>query len=346
VATMHGIVKERPEYGAVWHDNLPVPSYGPDEMLVKVKAAAICGTDLHIYRWNAWSAKRLKLPMIFGHEFAGEVVAVGDQVKRFKPGDRVSGETHIGCETCRMCMTGNIHNCEAMKILGVHVPGCFAEYIAVPEMCGWHLDPALTYEQGALLEPMGVAMHAIEMAEVGGRDVLVLGAGPIGLMAAGICHVWGANQVIVSEPVLERLKIAATMGATKMIQAGKEDVPAIVMALTGGKGVDVVLEYSGSPKAIDDGFASLAKGGKVVFAGLPDEKVPIDISDSIIYKEATITGVTGRLMYKTWFECQKVLRSGKFSLDPVIGGRFAMKDFPAAFAAGLGGAPGKMLLIP
>jgi threonine 3-dehydrogenase len=193
---------------------------------------------------------------------------------------------------------------------------------------------------------MGVAMHAIEMAEVGGRDVLILGAGPIGLMAAGICSVWGANQVIVSEPVPDRLKIAARMGATRLVDPGNESLPGVVTDLTGGKGADVVLEYSGSPHAIDDGFASLAKGGKVVFAGLPDEKVPIDISDSIIYKEANITGVTGRLMYRTWFDCQRVLTSGKFDLEPVIGGRYSMRDFESAFCAALAGAPGKLLLIP
>jgi len=343
---MKGIVKVGPVPGATWREDLPQPRPGEGEILVRVKAAAICGTDLHIYNWTPWAEKRIKPPMVFGHEFSGEVVEVGPGVKRVKPGDVVAGETHIGCGICRQCNTGNVHICEQMKIIGVHTSGCFAEYIAVPEGCAWVLDKSMSFEHGALLEPMGVAMHGVEAAVVGGKDVLVLGCGPIGLMGVGICRVFGADKIIASEPFMRKLELAVTMGATLTVQAGKEDVVAVVKNATSGRGVDVVIDYSGNEQAINDGLAALAKGGRMVLVGLPDRRISLDLVDGIIYKEATVIGVTGRTMYGTWYECRRVLDSGRFELEPVIGGRYPLKEFDKAFALLMGGAPGKMLLIP
>lgn len=346
MTTMKGVLKKEPAPGASWAEDLPIPVPGDGEILVRIKAAAICGTDLHIYGWTPWAQTRIETPMVFGHEFAGEIVQVGTGVKRFKVGQRVAGETHIGCGECFQCLTGNMHICESMKIIGVHVPGSFAEYIAMPETCAWELDETLSYEEGAFLEPMGVAMHGIQAAPVGGQNVVILGCGPIGLMATGIAKAQGANQIICSDIAEAKLEVAKTMGATITVNSMKDDLASIVVEATQGRGADVVIDYSGNGGAIADGLKSLKKGGRMVLVGLPDKPVQLDLVDGIIYKEATLVGVTGRTMYGTWFECEKLLKSGKIDLAPVVGGRFAMKDYEKAFDAIKSRMPGKMLLIP
>jgi threonine 3-dehydrogenase len=343
---VRGIVKETFVRGAALRSDLPDPRPGEGEILVKVHASAICGTDLHIYNWNAWAQARVRPPMVFGHEFAGEIVETGPCAHRFKTGDRIAGETHIACGSCRQCLTGNAHNCESMKIIGVHTPGAFAEYISIPETCGWKLDDSLSYEEGACLEPMGVGMHGIEAAKVGGKDIVILGAGPIGLMAVGIARVHGARHVVVSEPVQERLNAAGKWGATHLVQPDSEDLKAAVMDVTSGAGADVVIDYSGSARAIQTGFSLIRKGGMVVLVGLPSEPVVIDATDSVIYKEAWITGVTGRTMYGTWFECQKVMESGRFDLSQIIAAKYSFDDFERAFEDAIGGIPGKVILLP
>ncbi|MDP2857169.1 MAG: L-threonine 3-dehydrogenase [Bacillota bacterium] len=343
---MKGIVKESFARGAALRRDLPDPRPGEGEVVVKVEAAAICGTDLHIYNWSPWAQARVKPPMVFGHEFAGKVVETGPYVRRFKTGDRVAGETHIACGECRQCLTGNAHNCENMKIIGVHTPGAFADYICIPETCGWHLDEALSYEEGACLEPMGVAMHGLEAARVGGKDIVILGAGPIGLMAVGIARAHGARRVIVSEPVQARLDAAGRWGATHTVRPDREDLKAVVMDVTSGAGADAVIDYSGSPRAIQAGFSLIRKGGTVVLVGLPSEPIVIDVSDSVIYKEAWITGVTGRTMYGTWLECQKVLDSGHFNIGQIIAARYPFNEFESAFEDAINGIPGKVILVP
>ncbi len=343
---MKGIVKESFVRGATLRHDLPDPCPGEGEILVKVKATAICGTDLHIYNWNPWAQARVRPPMVFGHEFAGEVIEVGPCAGRFRTGDRVAGETHIACGRCRQCLTGNAHNCENMKIIGVHAPGAFADYICIPETCGWRLDDGLSYEEGACLEPMGVAMHGVEAARVGGKNLVILGAGPIGLMAAGIARTHGARQIIVSEPVQARLEAAGKWGATRLVRPDREDLKAAVMELTSGAGADVVIDYSGSPRAIESAFSVIRKGGMVVLVGLPSEPISIDVSDSVVYKEAWITGVTGRKMYGTWFECQKVLQSGRFDLRQIIAARYPFDEFERGFEDAIHGIPGKVVLLP
>lgn len=342
---MKAIVKPAAAPGAVFQD-VPVPAIGEEDLLVKVRAAAICGTDLHIIHWTPWAQKRVLPPMVFGHEFAGEVVAAGAAVRRFKIGDRVAGETHIPCGSCRQCLTGNAHICESMKIIGVHVPGAFAEYIAIPQACAWPLSDEISFEQGAFLEPMGVAMHGVEAAgNLGGKDVLLLGCGPIGVMGTAIAKSRGANQVICTDLAPAKLDLARKMGATLTLQAQSPVVEA-VMQSTHGEGAGVVIDYSGSGQAIADGLRALKKGGVMVLVGLPSGPVSLDLSDGVIYKEARLVGVTGRTMYGTWFECEKALRAGKIDLGPVVGGTYALGDFEEAFEAIDRQTPGKMLLIP
>jgi Threonine dehydrogenase and related Zn-dependent dehydrogenases len=343
---MKGILKEKPEPGAVWRENLPIPEVKDNELLVKVKATAICGTDLHIYPWNAWAQKRLTLPMVFGHEFSGEVVQVGMMVKNFKIGDRVAGETHIPCNTCYQCQTGNQHNCNDMKIIGVHAAGCFAEYISIPVECAWKLDDSLSYELGAMLEPMGVAAHGVLSGEIGGKSIAIYGCGPIGLMGVGIASACGASRIFAIDLFEEKLAVAKQMGADVTIQVGKDNAEEIIRKATGGEGVDVVVDFTGNAKAIQEGFRVLRKGGRYTMAGLPDAPVSLDLTDAIIYREATVLGITGRLMYKTWWQCNELLKSGKIDIKPVIGGIYPLKEYEKAFDALKSGAPGKMILIP
>lgn len=343
---MKGIVKELPQPGAILRDDLPIPVIRENELLVRVKAAAICGTDLHIYPWTAWAQKRLKLPMVFGHEFSGDVVAVGDTVRNFKVGDRVAGETHIPCNACYQCQTGSQHNCNDMKIIGVHTPGCFSDYIAIPVDCAWKLDDSLNYELGAMLEPMGVAAHGILSGEIGGKSLALYGCGPIGLMGVGIAAGCGASKIFAIDVFDKKLAVAKTMGADVTFNGARDDVVNEIKKATGGQGVDVVVDFSGNTRAIQEGFTVLRKGGRFTLVGLPDGAVSLDLTDAIIYKEATVLGVTGRLMYKTWWQCNDLLKSGKIDIEPVIGGVYPLKDYEQAFEALQNGAPGKMLLIP
>ncbi|WP_003542557.1 L-threonine 3-dehydrogenase [Desulfotomaculum nigrificans] len=343
---MKGVIKEKPEPGAVYREDLPIPEIKENEILVNVKATAICGTDMHIYPWTEYAQQRVTLPMVFGHEFAGEVVAVGSAVRNFKVGDRVAGETHIPCNKCYQCQTGNQHICEDMKIIGVHTPGSFAEYIAFPVDCAWKLDDSISYEVGAMLEPMGVAVHGVLSGEIGGKTAAIYGCGPIGLMGVGVAAACGASKIFAIDVFEQKLAVAKQMGADVTLRVGKDDVVKTIMEATGGQGVDVVVDFTGSPKAIQEGLKVLRKGGRFSLVGLPNGPVTLDLTDGIIYKEATMIGVTGRLMYKTWWQCNELLKSGKFDIKPVMGGIYPLKDFEKAFEDLKNGAPGKMILIP
>lgn len=343
--TMTGIFKAKPEPGAEWRTDLPIPDVGERDVLVQVKAAAICGTDLHILPWTEYAQKRVPVPMVFGHEFSGVIVETGAAVTEFKVGDRVAGETHIPCNVCYQCKTDNRHICENMKIIGVHVPGAFAEYICFPADCAYKIDGGLSYEAGAMLEPMGVAVHGIDKAQVKDQDVVIYGCGPIGLMAVGAAKVLGAKTITAIDVFDSKLVIAEKMGADFIINSRKMDAAAEVLGRV-GQGVDVVVDYTGNAQAIKSGFEMLRKGGRFVMVGLPNGDISFDFSSHIIYKEAVVIGVTGRLMYKTWEQCERILKDEQFNLFTVVGGKFAMKDFEKAFKAILDGVPGKMLLIP
>ncbi len=343
--TMYGLVKAAPAPGAEIQENLPIPSVGPRDILVKVRATAICGTDSHIMAWTPYAQQRVPTPMVFGHEFSGDVVEIGSEVTEVKVGDKVAGETHIPCNHCRMCKSNKRHICENMKIIGVHVPGAFAQYISFPVDCAFKLASDFSYETGALLEPMGVAVHGVDCGEVEGKTVVVNGCGPIGLMAVGAAKAWGAKQVIALDVIDEKLAVATEMGADVVLNSRTTDAAAEVVRLTDG-GADVALDYTGVVPAIKSLFHMITNGGRIVLVGLPNNPIELDLTSDIIYKEATVVGSTGRLMYKTWEQCIDLINSGKFNIAPVVSGKYALRDFEQAFDAIKAGKPGKMLLIP
>ena len=343
---MYGVVKEKPAPGAVWHEDLPIPKVGPRDVLVRVRATAICGTDQHIYPWTPYAQARLKLPMVFGHEFAGDIMETGSQVTEFHPGQRVAGETHIPCNKCYMCRSNRRHNCADMKIIGVHAPGSFAEYIAFPADCVYVLPDNISYEHGSMLEPMGVAVHGVSRAEVAGQTVLVYGAGPIGLMAVGAAKVMRAKKIFCADLFDAKLKVAKEVGADVVVNTKKEDLHDIIYQQTDGTGVDVVIDYTGNNQALKSGFDCLRKNGTFVVVGLPSKDTTLDWTKNIIYKEATVYGVTGRLMYETWDECIQILNSPDFKLEKMIGGIYPLKEYEKAFQDIDTGIPGKLILIP
>lgn len=345
--TMRGICKMRPAPGAEFRTDIPIPQITDDEVLIRVHATAICGTDLHIYEWNEYAANRMKnLPIVFGHETAGEIVEIGKNVTGCKLGDRISTETHIPCNHCYQCRIGNRHICENMKLFGITEPGAFAEYAPIPKDCIVHLDDAVTYEQGAMLEAMGAGVHGVEKADVKGKTVLVSGCGPIGLMVVGACRAHGAKRIIACDLFEEKLERAGTMGADVLLNSGNTDVPERVRELTGGSGADAAIDITGSGRAIVAGLRALRKAGVFVSVGLPNGEIPINLTEDIIYREIVYTGVSGRRMFETWEDCMQILKTPGFSLEPVIGGIYRLEDFEEALAAIRGGVPGKMILVP
>lgn len=344
---MHGICKMRPGVGAEFRDDLPIPEINDDEVLMKVHATAICGTDMHLYDWKEYAQARMKnLPMVFGHETAGEIVKIGKNVTGHKIGDRISVETHIPCGHCYQCETGNPHICENMRVFGVTDPGAFAEYAKVPKECIVPLDDAISYEKGAMLEAMGAGVHGVERADVKGKQVLVSGCGPIGLMAIGACKVHGAAKIIACDMFDQKLELAKEMGADLVVNSGKEDIIQAVRNATGGHGADAAIDITGNGKAINAGLKALRKGGIFVSVGLPDGEIPVNLTEDIIYREIVYTGVSGRRMFETWEDCMNILKSDGFSLAPAMGNTYKFEDFEDAFAAIRAGVPGKMILVP
>lgn len=343
---MKGLRKEKPEIGAVYREDLEMPAVGRRDILVEVKAAAICGTDQHIYHWTDYCVKQgIPIPMVFGHEFSGVVVKVGEDVTEVKVGDHVAAETHIPCNHCTMCKTDNRHICNEMKIIGVHVPGCFSDYAAIPVDCAYVIPDDMDFQYGAMLEPMGVAVHGVDEGRVADKTVVIYGCGPIGLMAVAAAKGCGAKYVIAIDVFDNKLKVAEQVGADMVVNSKTQSTHDQIFALC-PDGVDVAIDYTGNHIAIRDCFHLIRKGGRVVLVGLPNGDFSIDLSGLVIYKEATIVGVTGRRMYQTWEHCDQLLTSGAVNLEPIIGGVFPLKDYDKAFAQIFAGAPGKMLLIP
>ncbi|MGM9552919.1 MAG: L-threonine 3-dehydrogenase [Faecousia sp.] len=342
---MRGIIKAEAAAGAVYREDLPVPQVGDGDLLIRVCAAAICGTDQHIYKWNEWAQARIPVPMVFGHEFSGDIVAVGKNVSKFAVGDRVAAETHIPCGRCYQCRTGNQHNCQDMKIIGVHVPGCFADYALIPQECAWKISDKLSYRQAAMLEPMGVAVHGVYSGTVTMQKVVVLGCGPIGVMAVAAAYCGGASGVMAVDIFDDKLALAKKMGASVTVNTQKENLLDAIAAWTDGRGADVIVDYTGNVGLIEQAFDGLRKGGRFTFAGLPNKKLSLDLTNAVIYREAQMNGVTGRLMYETWYQCEELLKSPLVDFDDVIGGVYDMADYEQAFSALFAGKPGKMLLI-
>ena len=286
------------------------------------------------------------LPMVFGHETAGEIVEVGKNVTGWKVGDRISVETHIPCGPCLQCAMGNPHICDNMKLFGVTEPGAFAEYAPVPKECIVRLDDALSYEQGAMLEAMGAGVHGVEKAQVRGKTVLVSGCGPIGLMAIGACKIHGAEKIIACDLFDEKLERARTMGADITVNSRNAEALFETVRRETGSGVDAAIDVTGSGRAIVTGLRALRKAGIFVSVGLPDGEIPVNLTEDIIYREIVYTGVSGRRMFETWEDCMEILKTPGFSLDPVIGGVYNLERYEDALRAIEGGAPGKMILVP
>lgn len=345
---MRAVVKAEATAGAKFQ-KVPIPRIEPNEVLIRVKATTICGTDVHIYQWNEWSQSRIRnLPQVLGHELAGEVVAVGSSVTTVQIGDFVSCETHIPCQSCVQCMTGQMHICSNLKILGVDRDGCFAEYVAVPAIVVWKNDPAIPPEIAAAQEPLGNAVYATLVEPVTARSVLIFGDGPTGLFAAGVARAAGASQVILVGINEVRLEIARKMGADLVLDTRTDDVRKIVRERTNGIGADVVLDMVGVQTVIDMGLELVRKGGRFSAFGLPDGRVSIDLNNGVIFKGVRLYGINGRLMYETWLQVSQLLGSGRLDIRPVLTHTFALEDYAKAFDL-IGRVPiqvGKVVLVP
>ncbi|WP_202616119.1 MULTISPECIES: L-threonine 3-dehydrogenase [Sediminibacillus] len=343
--TMKALVKNQKDKGAEIQQ-VKIPSIGDREVLIKVKATSICGTDVHIYNWDEWSQSRVHPPYVFGHEFAGEVVETGSKVSKVAVGDYVSAETHIVCGHCPQCLTGKYHICENTQIIGVDRDGCFAEYVALPEDNMWKNPADMPVEIASVQEPMGNAVHTVLSGDVVGKSVAIIGCGPIGMMAVGVAKAAGASQVIAFDLNDYRLDLANQMGATTIINSSKEDPVERVKELTEGHGVDVVCEMSGHPTAINQGFKMVTNGGRVSILSLPTKPVEVDITDDIVFKGITVQGITGRKMFETWQQVSRLLDSKQVDVSPMITHHFSLEDFEKGFDLMNEGKCGKVVLHP
>ncbi|HEX4600871.1 MAG TPA: L-threonine 3-dehydrogenase [Gemmatimonadales bacterium] len=339
---MQAIVKTQRAPGLAVR-SVPKPTVGPGEVLIAVRHAGVCGTDLHIADWDAWAQGRIAPPVVVGHEFAGEIAAVGDGVAGLTVGQLVTAEGHIVCGHCLQCRTGHSHICKNTRIIGVDRDGAFAEYIAMPATNVLPLNGIPT-TVGAVMDPMGNAFHTVLSADIPGSTVFVVGCGPIGCFAVGIARAAGAAKVIASDVNAKRLALAAQMGAQVTINAATDDVVRTVLGETGGEGADVVCEMSGAPAALHQAFGAVRLGGRVQLLGIPTGAVPIDLAREIIFKGITVYGVVGRKMYETWHQMQRYLAAGLLDPRPVITHQFPLAKIDEALAAIRAGDAGKIIL--
>jgi threonine 3-dehydrogenase len=325
-----------------------IPQIKDDEVLVKVKACSICGTDVHIYTWDEWSQKRIKPPMIFGHECAGEVVEVGKYVRGIKVGDYLSAETHIPDLTCFQCQTGLQHICKNLKILGVDTNGAFAEYIVIPEVCAWKNDKSLPPEIATIQEPFGNATYTVMESNVSAKIIAIMGDGPIACFATGIAKAVGAAKIFAVGEFPFRVELLKKMGADYAYSILKTNPVEEIMQETKGEGVDVVLEMTGAQGAIDSGFQILKKGGTFTAFGIPPTKISFDLNANVIFKGSKIIGINGRKMFETWHQLANLLNSGLVDPRPVITHKFSLRDFKKGFDAILSPSKecGKVVLYP
>jgi threonine 3-dehydrogenase len=343
--TMLAVVKPEPKPGAVLRE-VKVPEIGPTDVLVRVKMASICGTDLHIYEWDRWAQHRIHPPLIPGHEFCGHVVAVGNEVTSVKEGDFVSAEMHVACGKCLQCRIGEAHICQNVKILGVDADGAFAEFVRIPESNIWKLDPAIPQEYASILDPLGNAVHTVLAGEIAAKTVAITGCGPIGLFAIAVARACGATQVFAIEVNAHRRSIAQQMKADYVLDPTTQDVKKTVLDATGGVGVDVVLEMAGHPDAIRTAFNIVRRGGRISLLGLTSKPISLNFSEDIIFKGITLQGINGRRMYQTWYQMTALLKAGKLDLHPVITDRIAMRDFSKGMERLKTGEASKILVYP
>lgn len=339
---MKALVKKSPEAG-LWMEDVPMPTVGDADLLIKVKKTAICGTDVHIYKWDAWSQRTIKTPMTIGHEFVGEIVEMGRAVQGYKIGERVSAEGHIVCGVCRACRAGKRHLCPNTRGVGVNRDGCFAEYVAVPASNAWHVHDKIPDEVAAIFDPYGNATHTALSFDMVGEDVIITGAGPIGCMAAAIARHVGARNVVITDVNDYRLELARKLGANRPVNVAREkleDVMKNELGMVGG--FDVGMEMSGSPQAFEQMLANMYNGGRIALLGILPNGAGIDW-DKVIFKGLFLKGIYGREMYETWYKMQTMLLSG-LDISPVITHRFKFDEFQKGFDAMISGQSGKVVL--
>ncbi|HEX4319659.1 MAG TPA: L-threonine 3-dehydrogenase [Acidobacteriaceae bacterium] len=338
---MKALVKSHAEKG-LWLEDIPEPEIGINDVLIRVRYAGICGTDVHIYQWDDWAQKTIKVPMAIGHEFVGEVVQVGSNVNDFFPGDIVSGEGHVVCGRCRNCMAGRRHLCANTQGVGVNRAGAFAEYISLPMTNIWRHHPGIDQEVAAIFDPFGNAVHTALSFPVLGEDVLITGAGPIGIMAIPVARHAGARHIVVTDMNPYRLDLAKKMGATLTVNPAETSLTEVQKQLGMSEGFDVGLEMSGNPIALKDMIANMSHGGKIAILGIPSKEMPMDWRQ-VIFNMITIKGIYGREMYDTWYKMSVMIESG-LDISPVITHRFEFEDFQQGFDAMISGQTGKVVL--
>jgi threonine 3-dehydrogenase len=343
--TMRAIFKTQAGKGLEMRETA-IPTIGAEDVLIKVKATSICGTDLHIYNWDPWAAGRIKPPLIVGHELCGEVVECGERVTTINVGDFVSAESHIVCGVCDLCRTGNGHICRNTQIIGVDRDGCWSDYIALPAKNAWVNPPDYPVDFAVLEENLGNAVHTAFAADLRSMKVLVTGCGPVGLMTIAVAKAIGARAVYATDISPYRLDLARKVGADLACNPKTDDVPSLIRDATRGDGVDVLLEMSGAPSAIQQGFDLLKYGGKAALLGLPSSPFPFDLANDIIFKGATVYGVVGRELWQTWFQMRGLIRSNAINLAPIVTHHFRLDEFEKAVATMASGESGKVVMKP
>ena len=338
---MRALVKAKAEPG-IWMQDVPVPEIGPNDVLIKVRKASICGTDIHIWNWDPWAQKTIKVPMVIGHEFMGEIAKLGDEVTGFQVGDRVSGEGHITCGHCRNCRAGKRHLCRNTVGLGVNRQGCFAESVSLPAFNVFRVPKEIPDEIASFFDPLGNAVHTALSFDLVGEDVLITGAGPIGVMAAAISKHVGARHVVVTDLNPYRLELARKMGATRAVDVRTQTLGDVMQSLGMTEGFDVGMEMSGNDRAFRDLLAVMNHGGRVAILGIPPNEVSIDWNQ-VIFKGLVLKGVYGREMFETWYKMVAMLQSG-LDVAPVVTHRFPAARFAEAFEAMRSGQSGKVIL--
>src|SRR5210317_1121133 len=337
---MKALVKSQASRG-LWLEEVPEPTLGINDVLIRVHRTGICGTDLHIYQWDAWARKTIPVPMVVGHEFVGEIVEVGSNVIDFHPGQIVSGEGHVVCGRCRNCMAGRRHLCAHTSGIGVNRPGAFAEYISLPMSNVWEHRKGIDLDIASIFDPYGNAVHTALQFDLLGEDVLITGAGPIGSMAAAVCRHAGARNVVITDLSDYRLDLAAKLGATRTVNVTRESLDSVKEELHMSEGFDVALEMSGAPAAFQNILDNLCHGGKIAVLGIPSENYSIDW-EKVIFNMITIRGVYGREMYETWYKMSVFIESG-LDLSPIITHRLPISKFQEGFDAMESGEAGKVI---
>jgi threonine 3-dehydrogenase len=338
---MKALVKRKSETG-LWLEDVPKPEIGLNDVLIRIDRTGICGTDLHIYKWDEWARKTIPVPMVVGHEFVGEIVEVGSNVKDFFPGQVVSGEGHVVCGRCRNCLAGRRHLCADTKGIGVNRPGAFAEYLALPMTNIWVHGNDIDRDVASIFDPFGNAVHTALSFPVLGEDVLITGAGPIGIMAAAVVRHAGARYVVITDVNEYRLELARKMGVTLAVNPKEKNLKDVQKQLGMTEGFDVGLEMSGNASAFRDMLANMSHGSKIAMLGIPEKEMSIDWN-TVVFSMLTIKGIYGREMYETWYKMTVMLQSG-LDIKPVITHRFHYAEFQKGFDAMLSGESGKVVL--